>query len=46
MTGAVVLVTDVVYGTAMTVVVGVLVGLMFSALWYALPLRRRLELGR
>jgi hypothetical protein len=46
MTGAMVLVTDVVFGTAMTVVVAVLVGLMFAALWYLMPVWRRLQLER
>ena len=43
---SVVLVTDVVFGTAMTIVVGALTGLAFSLLWYVLPLRRRAQISR
>jgi len=46
MTAAVVLVTDVVFSSTTTLLVGILVGLAFAALWYLMPLRRRLELGR
>jgi Family of unknown function (DUF6328) len=46
MNAAVVLVTDVVFGTATTVVVGILVGLAFAALWYVVPVRRRMQLAR
>jgi amino acid transporter len=45
MIGSVVLVTDVVFASTTTTVVGILVGLLFAVLWYAVPLRRRLELG-
>jgi hypothetical protein len=46
MIGSLVLVTDVLFGTATTVAVGVLVALAFALLWYGLPLRRRAKLGR
>jgi Family of unknown function (DUF6328) len=46
MIAAVVLVTDVVFGTTTTTVVGIGGGVMFAVLWYALPLKRRLELDR
>jgi hypothetical protein len=45
MTAAVVLVTDVVFSSTTTLVVGILVGLAFAALWYLVPLRRRLAVG-
>jgi hypothetical protein len=45
MTAAVVLVTDVVFASGTTWVVGILVGVAFTALWYLVPLRRRMELG-
>jgi uncharacterized protein DUF6328 len=45
MTGVILLVTDVLFGTATTIVATAFVGLMFAVLWYALPLRRRMELG-
>src|SRR4051795_6064266 len=41
MTGAIVLITDVLYGTAATAVTGSLAFLTFAMFWYALPLRRR-----
>jgi hypothetical protein len=41
MTGAIMLITDVLFGTAMTVVTSVGAFSMFVLLWYALPLRRR-----
>jgi hypothetical protein len=44
MTAAVVLVTDVVFDSTTTVLVGVFVGAAFATLWYLLPLRRRAEL--
>jgi hypothetical protein len=44
MTAAVVLVTDVVFGSSTTLVVGILVGVAFAALWYLVPLRRRAKL--
>jgi membrane-associated HD superfamily phosphohydrolase len=41
MTGAIVLITDVLYGTAATIVTGVLALTMFALFWAALPLQRR-----
>lgn len=41
MTGAIALITDVLFGTAMTVVTSVGAFSMFALLWYALPLWRR-----
>jgi hypothetical protein len=41
MTGAIVLITHVLFGTATTIVTAVLAVLMFAVLWYALPLRAR-----
>jgi hypothetical protein len=41
MTGAIVLITDVLYGAAATAVTGGLAFLTFVMFWYALPLRRR-----
>ncbi len=43
MTGAVTLITDVLYGTLATAITGVGALLMFLALWYVLPLRRRFK---
>jgi hypothetical protein len=43
MTGAIVLITDVLYGPAATAVTGGLAFLTFAMFWYALPLRRRLS---
>jgi hypothetical protein len=40
MTGAVLFITDVLYGATTTAVVAAAVTLAFSLLWYALPLRR------
>jgi uncharacterized protein involved in cysteine biosynthesis len=45
MTGAVLLVTDVVYGTTTTAAAAIGVALAFALLWYAIPLRR-LAAGR
>jgi uncharacterized integral membrane protein len=45
MTGVVLLVTDFVFGTAVTVLCTIFVGLMYVIFWYALPLRRRVSLG-
>jgi hypothetical protein len=42
MTGAIMLVTDVLFGTATVVVAASMVALLFLVLWYALPVRRRL----
>jgi hypothetical protein len=46
MTGAVMLITDVLYGGLATVVFSISVWAMFAALWGLLPLRRRLSLTR
>jgi hypothetical protein len=46
MTGAIVLVTDVIYSSVTTLVAGLLVGALFAVLWYAVPIRRRVRLGR
>ena len=46
MTGALVLIADVLFGVVVTVVTGVAAGLMFALLWYALPLQRRITLRR
>ena len=40
MTGVILLVTDVLFGTATVVIATAMVGLMFGALWYLVPLRR------
>lgn len=45
MTGAVALVTVVVFGAAVAGVTAALIGSVFVCLWYALPLRRRRERG-
>ena len=44
MSGAVILVTDVLFASRTTIAVGLLVGLAFALLWYALPLRRLAQL--
>ena len=44
MTGAVTLITDVLYGPLATAITGVAALLMFAFLWYVLPLRRRFRL--
>jgi high-affinity Fe2+/Pb2+ permease len=46
MTGAIMLITDVLFGTAATVVFSALALAMFFLLWAALPLRRRGRLRR
>ncbi len=46
MTGALTLITDILYGGVVTAVVGVGAILMFGTLWYLLPLRRRVSLER
>jgi hypothetical protein len=46
MTSAIVLVTDVLFKPATTAFAGGLVALAFAVLWYALPLRRRSQVGR
>lgn len=45
MTGAVMLITDVLFDTAATVVVTALTVLAFGTFWFALPLQRRLSLS-
>jgi hypothetical protein len=44
MTGAIVLITDVLFGSVATVITGVAAATTFATLWYALPLRRRFSL--
>lgn len=43
MTGAIMLITDVLFGAAMTVVTSAAAFTMFLLLWYALPLKRRFD---
>ncbi|HET9186079.1 MAG TPA: DUF6328 family protein [Solirubrobacterales bacterium] len=45
MTGAIMLITDVLFGTTATVVVTPLAVITFGFFWFALPLQRRLSLG-
>jgi uncharacterized protein DUF6328 len=45
MTGAIVLITDVLFGGLATIVVGALAAVAFIVVWYLLPLRRRLSLS-
>lgn len=45
MTGAIVLITDVLFGALLTAVLGVAAAAMFALLWGLLPLRRRLSLA-
>jgi Family of unknown function (DUF6328) len=40
MTGAILLITDLLYGRTTTIVVTIVVGLGFAALWYLVPVRR------
>jgi hypothetical protein len=40
MTGAIMLITDLLYGSTTTIVVTVVVGLAFALLWYLVPARR------
>jgi len=42
MTGAIVLITDVLFGGVATIVTGALTAAAFAILWYVMPLRRRL----
>jgi len=42
MTGAIVLITDILFGTAATIVTGAAALAVFVLFWYALPLKRRL----
>jgi hypothetical protein len=44
MTGAIVLITDVLFGGITTIVTGVLAATAFVVVWYAMPLRRRISL--
>ncbi len=44
MTGILMLIADVVFGGASTVVVGVLAGVVVSAVWFGIPLNRRRKL--
>ncbi|HEX7245996.1 MAG TPA: DUF6328 family protein [Solirubrobacterales bacterium] len=44
MTGAIVLITSVLFGGVATIVVGVLAAATFAVLWYLVPLRRRFSL--
>lgn len=46
MTGAIVLITDLLFGGVATVVTGIATASTFITLWYVLPLRRRLSLVR
>jgi Family of unknown function (DUF6328) len=46
MVGAIVLVTDYIFGAGTTIVAGAFVTLAFAVLWYAVPIRRRLQLDR
>jgi len=46
MTGAIVLITDFLFGTAMTIAVGAVAILAFVVLWYVLPLKRLLKYRR
>ncbi len=40
MTGAILLITDLLYGSTLTAVVTVAVGIAFAALWYLIPVQR------
>jgi membrane-associated HD superfamily phosphohydrolase len=44
MTGAITLITDVLFGTAATVVTSTITVLAFAVFWYLLPLKRRFKL--
>ena len=46
MTGAIMLITDVLFGTVATVVTSTLALGVFALFWYALPLHRRAKIGR
>ena len=46
MTGAIVLVTDVIFHSLTTIAAGVVVFLLFALLWFGLPIRRRLTADR
>ena len=43
MTGAIMLITDVIFGTTATIVTSAAALMVFVLLWYAMPLKRRLE---
>jgi hypothetical protein len=43
MTGVVLLITNLLYGTAASVIVTTVTALVFGLLWYGIPLRRRLK---
>jgi len=45
MTGAIVLITNFLYGTSLTIVAGVLAAAMFIGLWYVLPVWERSRLS-
>jgi hypothetical protein len=45
MTGAIMLITDVLFGQTATIVVSALAALTFGFFWFALPLQRRLRLA-
>jgi hypothetical protein len=45
MTGAILLITDLLYGRTTTIVVTIAVGLAFAVLWYVIPVRRLFTLG-
>jgi hypothetical protein len=45
MTGAIVLITDVLFGSTATVVTGIAAFLVFVLFWYVLPLQRRVSLS-
>jgi hypothetical protein len=40
MTGAILLITDILYGATVTIIATAAVGISFAILWYAVPLRR------
>jgi hypothetical protein len=46
MTGAIMLITDVLFGTVATIVSAIAAAAMFAVLWVLLPLRRRLSLAQ
>ena len=46
MTGAIMLVTDLLFGTVATVIATTGALLAFALLWYALPIQRRLSLEK
>jgi hypothetical protein len=46
MTGAIVLITDVLFGTTATIVTGLAALFVFALFWYALPLKRRFSSDR